>query len=130
MLKTLILLALVGGARASAPAGAQTQQNKTSPTSAPSPATEVDPRLNDVEMQFLNAEGAIWVNRSVNDTVYWPGYSPNAVYNERDAARAEGQVRKIASGTKVSDLTVTPSKKTEDYQININGKVVPVQAQP
>lgn len=124
MVKTLILLALVGGALASAPAGAQTEQNK------PSPATEVDPRLNDVEMQFLNSEGAIWVNRSVNDTVYWPGYSPNAVYNERDAARAEGQVRKIASGSKVSDLTVTPSKKTEDYQININGKVVPVQAQP
>lgn len=126
MLKTLILLALVGGALASAPeAEAQTQQDKTSP-----PAAKVDPRLNDVEMQFLNAEGAIWVNRSVNDTVYWPGYSPNAVFNERDAARAEGQVRKISSGNKVSDLTVTPSRKTEDYQININGKVVPVQAQP
>ena len=123
MLKTLILLAVVG-ALASAPVGAQTEQSKTSA------ATEVDPRLNDFEMQFLNSEGAIWVNRSVNDTVYWPGYSPNAVYNERDAARAEAQVRKIAAGSKVSDLTVTPSRKTEDYQININGKVVPVQAQP
>lgn len=130
MLKTLILLALVGGVLASAPVGAQTEQNKPSPATEPSPATKVDPRLDDVEMRFLNAEGAIWVNRSVNDTVYWPGYSPNAVYNERDAARAEGQVRKIAPGSTVSDLTVTPSRKTEDYQININGKVVPVQAQP
>ncbi|MCE7874814.1 hypothetical protein DYH09_31210 [bacterium CPR1] len=130
MPKTLILLALVGGVLASAPAGAQTQQNKPSPPATSPPPAEVDPRLNDVEMRFINAEGAIWVNRSVNDTVYWPGYSPNAVYTERDAARAEGQVRKIASGNKVSDLTVTPSRKTEDYQININGKVVPVQAQP
>lgn len=128
-MKSWILLAMLGAAWLGAPAGAQ--QSQPSGQTAPATDPEEQKKLNEMKMEFLNAPGAIWVNRSVNDTVYWSGYSPNSVYFERDAARVEAEMQRLTGGmNKVSDLTVEPSTQTKSYQLNINGKVVPVQSQP
>lgn len=128
-MKTWITLALLAVALAGAPAEAQQSQPAKSDT-APVTDPEAQRKLNEMKMEFLNTDGAIWVNRSINDTVYWSGYSPNSVYWERDSARTEQAMKAITGGEKVESLVVVPSTKTQHYQLNINGKVVPVKAQP
>lgn len=132
-MKSWINLALLGMALLGAPAWGQQSQSPGPPSgsdTAPVTDPEAQRKLNEMKMEFLNTDGAIWVNRSINDTVYWAGYSPNSVYWERDSARTEKAMEKIPSREKVEALIVAPSSQTKEYEIYINGKVVPVQAQP
>jgi hypothetical protein len=87
-----------------------------------------EPVREDMEMEFVDSPDAIWVNRSVNDTVYWPGMSPNSVYIERDSRRAAAfQVGKLSHGVRIDDITIDQTPATT-YQLNINGRVVPVES--
>lgn len=128
-MRTWITLALLGVALIGAPGEAQPPRSTGSQT-APVTDPEAQRKLDEMQMEFLNTDGAIWVNRSINDTVYWSGYSPNLVFGERDMARVEAAMQRLAGGNKVEALTISPSNKTAEYELNINGKVVPVEALP
>lgn len=88
-------------------------------------AQEEDDRGPDVS--FMDSTEAQWFRRSVNDSVYWPGYSPNAVFIERDQVRTEKlNIYKPTTEVRFGKLQ-SRQAPPPDYKLTVNGKVVQVK---
>lgn len=79
------------------------------------------------DVSFMDSTEAQWFRRSVNDSVYWPGYSPNAVFIERDQVRTQKlNIYKPTTEVRFGKLQ-SRQAPPPDYKLTVNGKVVQVK---
>ena len=77
-----------------------------------------------MEFDFVDSSEAYWVTRSLNDTLYNAGYSPNAVNSERDQVRVDGKLSRMYKPPEVVEIKVKGRPVGPMPTLRINGMVV------
>lgn len=129
-LKGLVAVGL-GLALLAGPASAQESQ-ATQGSAKPKTAREAKnieqqrEAVEGMDFDFVDSREAYWVTRSLNDTLYNAGYSPNAVNYEHDQDRAR-QLAKLSGMYKAPEVVEVRVKDKPVGPLpvlRINGKVV------
>lgn len=66
-----------------------------------------------MEFDFVDSSEAYWVTRSLNDTIFNAGYSPNAVNLERDQVRRDDKISRMYKPPEVVEVRIKETGRAD-----------------